>query len=116
MCLVPPTARSLARGTSMAPYSQSAGIGTSVVHYTERSWTYMRTYLPHHGRDRRSVMASPASALNLAVEAKEDLLTVLQESDHDGRDWGEWADELYEAYELLTRAVEHIAKAQLTEL
>jgi hypothetical protein len=47
------------------------------------------------------------------AEAKGQLLSLLQDSDHDGRDWVEWGEEMYEAVELLTEAMQHIDRARL---
>jgi hypothetical protein len=58
-------------------------------------------------------MASLESVLGLLAEAKGELLSLLQDSDHDGRDWAEWGDWLYEAVESLTEASQHIDRARL---
>jgi hypothetical protein len=100
----------------MAGYSKRCITGGRVVESTQRSWTCMRTYLLLRRRDRRSKMASPASALNWIEQAKSDLLTVLQDSDHDGRDWEEWADHLFEAGQLLTEAQQHVQRAIVAAL
>jgi hypothetical protein len=57
-------------------------------------------------------MVSLESTLGQIAEARGDLLSRLQDGDHDSRDFSDWADEIYEAIELLQVAMQHIDRAR----
>jgi hypothetical protein len=59
------------------------------------------------------MVVSIEHALGLLAKAKGELLVLLQDGDHDGRDWTEWGDWLYEAVTSLTEAMQYIDRARL---
>src|SRR3990172_6592356 len=95
--------------TSMAGCWKSAGIVTSVVHYTQSAWHYTRTCRLRRRSARRSKLVSVQSTLGLIAEAKGQLYVLLEEP---GEPSGEYGDCLYRAVELLTEAAQEIERAQ----
>ena len=60
-------------------------------------------------------MVSVESVANDLAEAAGDIIRIMQQSDLDDEYGSEWADEMYDAYELVKKAIQSLARSAMYE-